>query len=155
MNKTKVEAMIKRSSLIVMIIAAVEAAIALLLVIMEYIELKSGKRMPDTFYNNIMPEVVEMLFNGIVYLVEMIIFFRIFRSGRPFTNGNIIAVRVIAALSFIGSIIRVLLVYRSGLPITSALFGSVFSVFGAVIFLFFAEIMRYGKLLQIESDETL
>ena len=155
MNKTKVETMIKRSSLIVMIVAAAEAAIALFLVIMEYIKLKSANRMPDSFYNLLMPEVVEMLFNGIVYLVEVIIFFRIFRSGRPFTNGNIIAVRVIAALSLVGSIIGVLIRYHAGITITSALFGSVFSVFGAVVFLFFAEIMRYGKLLQIESDETL
>ena len=29
------------------------------------------------------------------------------------------------------------------------------SIFIAVLFLFFAEIMRYGNLLQTESDETL
>ena len=85
----------------------------------------------------------------------MVVFYRIFRSGRPFTNGNITAVRVIAALSLIGSIITALIRHSTGMSFISALFSSIFSVFGAVVFLFFAEIMRYGKLLQIESDETL
>ena len=155
MNKTKVEAMIKRSSLIVMIIAAVETVFALFLVIMECRHLKSIERLPDAFLNLLLPEVVEMFFNGIVYLVWTIIFYRIFRSGRPFTNGNIIAVRVVAALTFIKGFVWVFIRYGAGDSILTSIVGPFFSTFGAVLFLLFAEIMRYGKLLQIESDETL
>lgn len=152
MNKTKVEAMIKRSSLIVMIIAAIETVLSVLMAVMEY---KTSKKMSPETFKMMLPNTVNMLFNASTFIIEMVIFYRIFRSGRPFTNGNITAVRVIAALSLIGSIITALIRHSTGMSFISALFSSIFSVFGAVVFLFFAEIMRYGKLLQIESDETL
>ena len=152
MNKTKVEAMIKRSSFIVMIIAAVEAVLSVLMAVMEY---KNCKKMSPEVFKMMLPNSVNMLFNASTFIIEMVVFYRIFRSGRPFTSGNITAVRVIAALSLIGSIVIALIRHSAGMPIISALFTSIFSVFGAVVFLFFAEIMRYGKLLQIESDETL
>ena len=152
MNKTKVEAMIKRSSLIVMIIAAIETVLSVLMAVMEY---KTSKKMSPETFKMMLPNTVNMLFNASTFIIEMVIFYRIFRSGRPFTNGNITAVRVIAALSLIGSIITALIRHSTGMSFISVLFSSIFSVFGAVVFLFFAEIMRYGKLLQIESDETL
>lgn len=152
MNKTKVEAMIKRSSLIVMIIAAVEAVLSVLMAVMEY---KNSKTMSPDTSKFILSNSVNMFFNAATFIIEMVVFYRIFRSGRPFTNGNITAVRVIAVLSVVGSIVDALIRHNAGIPIMSALFTSIFSLFGAVIFLFFAEIMRYGKLLQIESDETL
>ncbi|WP_028516744.1 DUF2975 domain-containing protein [Ruminococcus flavefaciens] len=152
MNKTKVEAMIKRSSLIVMIIAAIETVLSLLMAVMEY---KNSKKMSPEVFKMMLPNSVNMLFNASTFIIEMVVFYRIFRSGRPFTNGNITAVRVIAALSLIGSIVIALIRHSAGMPFISALSTSIFSVFGAVVFLFFAEIMRYGKLLQIESDETL
>ena len=152
MNKTKVEAMIKRSSLIVMIIAAIETVLSVLMAVMEY---KTSKKMSPETFKMMLPNTVNMLFNASTFIIEMVIFYRIFRSGRPFTNGNITAVRVIAALSLIGSIVISLIRHSTGMSFISALFSSIFSVFGAVVFLFFAEIMRYGKLLQIESDETL
>ncbi|WP_295073823.1 DUF2975 domain-containing protein [Ruminococcus sp.] len=152
MNKTKVEAMIKRSSLIVMIIAAIETVLSVLMAVMEY---KTSKKMSPETFKMMLPNTVNMLFNASTFIIEMVIFYRIFRSGRPFTNDNITAVRVIAALSLIGSIITALIRHSTGMSFISALFSSIFSVFGAVVFLFFAEIMRYGKLLQIESDETL
>lgn len=152
MNKTKVEAMIKRSSLIVMIIAAIETVLSVLMAVMEY---KTSKKMSPETFKMMLPNTVNMLFNASTFIIEMVVFYRIFRSGRPFTNGNITAVRVIAALSLIGSIITALIRHSTGMSFISALFSSIFSVFGAVVFLFFAEIMRYGKLLQIESDETL
>ncbi|WP_295066675.1 hypothetical protein [Ruminococcus sp.] len=152
MNKTKTEAMIKRSSLIVMIIAALETALSVTLAVMAY---QTSKELHPAFNKIMLGECSNYAFNGATFFIEMIIFYRIFRSGRPFTNDNITAVRVIAALSLIGSIITALIRHSTGMSFISALFSSIFSVFGAVVFLFFAEIMRYGKLLQIESDETL
>ena len=152
MNRTNVEAMIKRSSLIVMIIAAVEAVLSVIFAVMEY---KNTTEMPDDFVKFLLSYSVDMLFNAATYIIEMIIFYRIFRSGRPFTNGNIMAVRAIAGLSFIGGVVSALMRHSAGIPLTMAFFNSAFSIFGAVVFLFFAEIMRYGRLLQTESDETL
>ena len=122
---------------------------------MAVMEYKTSKKMSPETFKMMLPNTVNMLFNASTFIIEMVIFYRIFRSGRPFTNGNITAVRVIAALSLIGSIITALIRHSTGMSFISALFSSIFSVFGAVVFLFFAEIMRYGKLLQIESDETL
>lgn len=152
MNKTKAEAMIKRSSLIVMIIAALEAALSVTLAVMAY---QTSKELPHTFNKIMLGECSNYAFNGATFFIEMIIFYRIFRSSRPFTNGNIMAVRVIAVLAVIGAAINAALSY-SGVPsLLSVFFKLSFPVLGAVVFLFFAEIMRYGKLLQIESDETL
>lgn len=151
MNKTKVEAMIKRSSLIVMIVAALETVLSVILAVMAY---KTSKDL-YTFNKIMLVECSNYVFNGATFFIEMIIFYRIFRSGRPFTNGNIMAVRVIAVLSVIGAVIKAAVSYSDVPSLLSVFFYLSFPVLGAVVFLFFAEIMRYGKLLQIESDETL
>ena len=152
MYKRNVEAMIKKSSLIVMIIAALEAVFSVLMAISQY---QNAKELSTDFFKIMLSYSVEMLFNGATYIIEMIIFYRILRSGRPFTNGNIMAVRAIAALSFTGGVVSALIRYSADIPLIMSFISSAFSIFGAVVFLFFAEIMRYGRLLQNESDETL
>ena len=152
MNKTKAEAMIKRSSLIVMIIAALETALSVTLAVMAY---QTSKEMHPAFNKIMLGECSNYAFNGATFFIEMIIFYRIFRSGRPFTNGNIMAVRVIAVLAVIGAAIKAALSYSDVPSLLSVFLKLSFPVLGAVVFFFFAEIMRYGKLLQIESDETL
>ncbi len=152
MNKTKTEAMIKRSSLIVMIIAALETALSVTLAVMAY---QTSKELHPAFNKIMLGECSNYAFNGATFFIEMIIFYRIFRSGRPFTNGNIMAVRVIAVLAVIGAAINAALSYSDVPSLLSVFLKLSFPVLGAVVFLFFAEIMRYGKLLQIESDETL
>lgn len=143
--------MIKRSSLIVMIVAALETVLSVILAVMAY---KTSKDL-YTFNKIMLVECSNYVFNGATFFIEMIIFYRIFRSGRPFTNGNIMAVRVIAVLSVIGAVIKAAVSYSDVPSLLSVFFYLSFPVLGAVVFLFFAEIMRYGKLLQIESDETL
>lgn len=143
--------MIKRSSLIVMIIAALETVLSVILAVMAY---KTSKELHHSFNRIMLSECLNYAFNAATFFIEMIIFYRIFRSGRPFTNGNIMAVRVIAVLSVIGAAIKAVVSYGDD-SLLAVFFTITFPVLGAVIFLFFAEIMRYGKLLQIESDETL
>lgn len=152
MNKTKVEAMIKRSSLIVMIIAALETALSGTLAVMAY---QTSKELHPAFNKIMLGECSNYAFNGATFFIEMIIFYRIFQSGRPFTNGNIMAVRVIAVLAVIGAAIKAALSYSDVPSLLSVFLKLSFPVLGAVVFLFFAEIMRYGNLLQTESDETL
>jgi len=92
--------------------------------------------------------------NAAALAVAALIFFRIFRSGRPFTRGNVWAVRGIAGVFLVKAMLPTFF-QLSELGILKTGVMGTGSIFIAVLFLFFAEIMRYGNLLQIESDETL
>ena len=59
MNKTKVEAMIKRSSLIVMIIAAIETVLSVLMAVMEY---KTSKKMSPETFKMMLPNTVNIYY---------------------------------------------------------------------------------------------
>ena len=89
-----------------------------------------------------------------VLLLAGLVFYRIFRSGRPFTRGNIMGVRGIAGLFLIKGLVPVF-VEGASLGIMKTGLQGLGSFFIAALFMFFAEIMRYGGLLQNESDETL
>lgn len=156
MLKSNVEAIIRKSSFAVMVISGLLAVFSILAAVWGYPRNK-GDYSKDIM-NMYLENKISSYLSAAVLIVAAFIFFRIFRSGRPFTNGNIWAVRSIAGLFIIRGLVPLAVETLSGnlqpsLP--RLLFNGIGVFFMAVLMLFFAEIMRYGKLLQIESDETL
>ena len=152
MIKSTVEEKIKSSGLAIMVISALGA---LLSAAVGAADLMGLGKLEDDFSKKMMIKTAVSNFIGAVILaVAAVIFYRIFISGRPFTHGNIMAVRVIAVLFLLNSAVPSLVVGAAlGFAKTSIIGAG--ALFNAVLFFFFAEIMRYGNLLQTESDETL
>ncbi|WP_294752287.1 DUF2975 domain-containing protein [uncultured Ruminococcus sp.] len=139
---------IKRSSLVIAILSLLGAAMYVVAGI-------SVERMSATLLRNYISAVgIGYFINAAALAVAALIFFRIFRSGRPFTRGNIWAVRGIAGFFIVKCLIQAVLEGKD-LGIFKAVIAGGDSIFFAVLFLVIAEILRYGRLLQTESDETL
>lgn len=139
---------IKRSSLVITILSLLGAVM--------YVVAGIGvEKMSATLLKNYISAVgIGYFIYAAVLVAAALIFFRIFRSGRPFTRGNIWAVRGVAGLFIVKCLIQAVLEGKD-LGIFKAVIAGGDSIFFAVLFLVVAEILRYGKLLQTESDETL
>ena len=105
--------------------------------------------------------VVRMVSGSVISAIIMVcaaaVFLRISKNGIPFAPVNILTVRVIGGLLLANAVIPMavsLAVSGVGWKMfPSALLSS--SMLAGVLFLFIAQIMYYGALLQQESDETL
>ena len=140
---------IKRSSLIIVILSLLGAAMYVVAGI------NVGKVSAILMRKYISAVEIGYFINAAVLAVAALIFFKIFRSGRPFTRGNEWAVRGISGLFAADFLIQALLKVKDiGLLKGVALSGTD-TVFFVALFLVIAEILRYGRLLQNESDETL
>ncbi|MCR5599959.1 MAG: DUF2975 domain-containing protein [Ruminococcus sp.] len=157
MMKSNVETIIRRSSLVVMMISGIISVFIILSVIFNYP--RDIEIFPKVTRNLIREEAIARCLCAAVLFVAAFIFFRIFRSGRPFTDGNIWAVRSIAGLFVIKGLVPLAVksLYSEGfmLGVPRLIVAGIGDFFIAGLLLLFAEIMRYGKLLQNESDETL
>ena len=95
-------------------------------------------------------------FNFATMLCASALFYRIRKSGKPFSRGNIIIVRTMGGLTILSGFVPALL-YAAVLKDPKMLVG-VFdagAIVSGLLILFIAQIMHYGSMLQQESDETL
>ncbi len=151
MVKSNVESVIKKSSFILMVFSLLFAVFSVFCAVYEY-----GR---SDFVNSVTREIIiqKQIYCYLIaaaLVIAMIVFFRISKSGRPFTRGNIMAVRAIAGLFCIKAIVPII-IHGAELGVIKASIQGMTSAFIAILFIVFAEIMRYGNLLQKESDETL
>ena len=140
---------IKRSSLVITILALLGAAFCVIGGI------GTGKIIATDMRNYMYAMIFGYFIYGAVLVVAALIFFRIFRSGRPFTRGNEWAVRGIAGLFTVDFIVQALFKIKDIGFMKGVLLSGKDSVFFVALFMVIAEILRYGRLLQTESDETL
>lgn len=98
----------------------------------------------------------EFALNFSTMLCAAAVFYRIHRHGRPFSRGNIMIVRTMGGLTIANSILPVFLysVMLNDAKSFVGMFGAG-SIVSGLLILFIAQIMRYGAMLQQESDETL
>jgi len=142
---------IKKSSLVIMILSLLGAAICV----------KGGISGLKTLHlpvygieTAVLVVFIRRLIYAAVLVVDAFIFFMISRNARPFTRGNVWAVRGIAGLFLAAAVLPIIINVKSVDGFFAVLEG-IGPAFIAVLCLFFAEIMRYGRLLQNESDEML
>ncbi len=95
---------------------------------------------------------------ALIMLLAAVLFFSMFRSGRPFTPKKIRMVLLIAAVLFVRSVFSSFM-YISTLDMEIDKAAAIFALRGgwmeSVLFLFAALIIYYASFLQQESDETL
>ena len=153
MIKSTVEEKIKESSIAIMVMSVIASLFSAATGI--YGILTNLGTSSDSFSEKmLLKNYVSNLIAAVILIVAAVIFFSIFKSGRPFTRGNIRAVRVIAFLFLLNAVIPSVIVGTALGFVGTSIIGAG-SLFNAMLFFFFAEIMRYGNLLQIEYDETL
>ena len=140
---------IKRSSLVIAILSLLGAAFCVAAGI------SAGKLIATTMNSYISAVKIGYFICSVVFVVSALIFFRISRSGRPFTRGNEWAVRGIAGLFAVDFLIQALLKVKDIGFLKGVALSGTNTVFFVALFLVIAEILRYGRLLQNESDETL
>ena len=140
---------IKRSSLVIAILSLLGAAFCVVAGI------SVGKLIISTMDSYMSAVKIGYFICSVVFVVSALIFFRISRSGRPFSRGNEWAVRGIAGLFAVDFLIQALLKIKDIGFLKGVALSGTDTVFFVALFLVIAEILRYGRLLQNESDETL
>ena len=140
---------IKRSSLVIAILSLLGAAFCVVAGI------SVGKLIIWTMDSYMSAVKIGYFICSVVFVVSALIFFRVSRSGRPFSRGNEWAVRGIAGLFAVDFLIQALLKIKDIGFLKGVALSGTDTVFFVALFLVIAEILRYGRLLQNESDETL
>ena len=140
---------IKRSSLVIAILSLLGAAFCVVAGI------SVGKLIISTMDSYMSAVKIGYFICSVVFVVSALIFFRVSRSGRPFSRGNEWAVRGIAGLFAVDFLIQALLKIKDIGFLKGVALSGTDTVFFVALFLVIAELLRYGRLLQNESDEPL
>lgn len=157
MTKNKVIGQIRSGSRMITVICLIASLFNLLMTAAPFIgvvEYGSDPASRSSMLRNVSGSAISV----IIMLCAAAVFWRISRSGAPFERVNVRLVRIIGVLLVADAVLPTLamLLVNSGM-------GSAFlmaplvspAMLEGVLFLFIAQIMHYGALLQQESDETL
>ena len=101
-------------------------------------------------------QLISSGFLTVIMLLAALMFFRIAKDGMPFTAKNSRTVRTIGILFLVNAVIPS--VSAAGIIGTFKGVGGLVNpsaLIEGLLFLFIAHIIRYGAMLQQESDETL
>lgn len=154
LKKDEAISRIKKGSTIIAILCIIAAAFNLLIVGIELYGLLKNSAEPHNGYRFRM--MTGYGINSVILLGTAAVFLRISKNGRPFTRGNILLVRGIGVLFLVNAVLPMLinaLVDANPNMLLSLLDPT--GIVEGVLFLFVAQILHYGALLQQESDETL
>lgn len=97
-------------------------------------------------------EFITLGINTVIMTLAAWMFLRISKDGMPFSAGNIWIVRIIGILFLVNAAIPSAV---TGEVITPLCIPNYTALIEGLLFLFIAHIIRYGAMLQQESDETL
>ena len=97
-------------------------------------------------------EFVTYGLSAVIMLLAALLFFRVAKSGIPFTAQNVRTVRIIGILFLLNAVVPTVLVSGVISPFSVQNYSSLLE---GLLFLFVAHYIRYGAMLQQESDETL
>ena len=101
---------------------------------------------------SVIREYVTYGLSAVIMLLAALLFFRVAKSGIPFTAKNVRTVRIIGVLFLLNAVIPTIVI---GGVITPFSVTNYTSLLEGLLFLFIAHFIRYGAMLQQESDETL
>ena len=154
LSKNEAITKIKKGSMIIAVLCLIAAAFNLFVVgtHVYYLLKDSG----NTHMGSWARILIGYVINCIILISAAVVFFRISKSGRPFTRGNIMLVRGIGVLFIVNAVLPILInAVIDGNPNMLASLLDPTGIVEGILFLFVAQILHYGSLLQQESDETL
>ena len=159
MNQSRKDAIIlkiRKSSLIVGILCIVSGGINIFAAIANAFTIPDARSSISQKF--MISDSIGCGIRALIMLLAAVLFFSMFRSGRPFTPKKIRMVLLIAAVLFVRSVFSSFM-YISTLDMEIDKAAAIFALRGgwmeSVLFLFAALIMYYASFLQQESDETL
>ncbi|MCR4645836.1 MAG: DUF2975 domain-containing protein [Oscillospiraceae bacterium] len=154
LSKNETITKIRKGSMIIAVLCLIAAAFNLFVVGTEvYYLLTDAHTTQSGYWARIM---IGYGINCVILLSAASVFFRISKNGRPFTRGNIMIVRGIGVLFIVNAVLPMLI--NAAIDGNPNMLFSLLDPTGVVegiLFLFVAQILHYGSLLQQESDETL
>ena len=148
---------IRKCSLIVGILCIASMLINIVLTINSIYT--SSLQSPDkNAHTTLLLNALNFGIRAVIMLIAAVLFFSMFRSGRPFTPKKIRVVLLIAVMLFLRAAVSSFIsITALHLEIYKAV--TMFVIQGGwmetILFLFAALIMYYASMLQQESDETL
>ena len=102
-------------------------------------------------------QIISSGISAVILAVASAMFARIAKVGLPFTKKNIRSTRIIGVLFLLNAAIPSVAALGVGLsePVAYTSLVSPPALVEGLLFLFIAHVIRYGAMLQQESDETL
>lgn len=136
-------------------------------------ELLSGSNFPadEGARSWITGKIISYTLLMIISVLAALLFFRISKEGKPFRENHVKMVRIIGVMCFILAAAPVLTGFLQAVPSVTVSAGAAPSgaslitdvmmqvdltpILEGFLMLFIAQILHYGSMLQLESDETL
>ena len=158
LNKDQTISRIKTGSLVIAVICVLAAAVDIVLGISTR---NAGAELGAEAAFVYMRNRISFGISAFIMCCAAGVFFGVFKTGKPFSHGTVLAVRFIGILFFINGIlpsaVSSMIVGRGAPQIMGlSVLGSVIEgAFKGALFIFITQIIHYGTQLQQESDETL
>ena len=121
--------------------------------------------------SRIIGKIISYALLMIISVLAALLFFRISKEGKPFRENHVKMVRIIGVMCFILAAAPVLTGFLQAVPSVTVSAGAAPSgaslitdvmmqvdltpILEGFLMLFIAQILHYGSMLQLESDETL
>ena len=154
-NKNLLIEKLKQGSKWIAVLCILAALVNLAAAVMRIISVKVYAHQSIAEYT-IIRQCITYVLSAVIMAIAAVLFFRIAKEGIPFTVQNVRAVRFIGILFLLNALIPSVAAAGMSEHYTSFLDLSNPSAFiEGLLFLFIAHIIRYGAMLQQESDETL
>lgn len=168
-DKTTIIRKLRRFSIVISIFYLFLAVLHLL----SGAELLSGSNFPadEGARSWITGMIISYALLMIISVLAALLFFRISKEGKPFRENHVKMVRIIGVMCFILGAAPVLTGFLHAVPSVTASAGAAPSgaslmmetmmqidltpILEGFLMLFIAQILHYGSMLQLESDETL
>ena len=152
MNKDVIMDKLKKGSLWIGIVCVLAVLFNLTACVILFFRYRSpGVKDAVTQYS-FLREIVTYGLSAVIMLLAAMLFFRVAKDSMPFTDKNVRTVRIIGILFLLNAVIPTVVIGGMITPFSVTNYSSLIE---GLLFLFIAHIIRYGAMLQQESDETL
>ena len=152
MSKEQIIVKLKKGSLWICIVCGLAVLFNLSVCVMLFFRYRSLVVTDAVTQYTVIREYVTYGLSAVIMLLAALLFFRVAKSGIPFTAKNVRTVRIIGILFLLNAVIPTVIIGGVITPLSVTNYSSLIE---GLLFLFIAHFIRYGAMLQQESDETL
>ena len=152
MNKEALTGKLKKGSLWICIVCVLAVLFNVTAVTILCIRYRLADLPDPVSRYSVIREYITYGIGAVIMLLAALLFFRIAMSGIPFSAKNVRTVRIIGILFLLNAVIPSVII---GGVITPFYTANYTSLIEGLLLLFITHVIRYGAVLQQESDETL
>ena len=152
MNKDVIMDKLKKGSLWIGIVCVLAVLFNLTACVILFFRYRAPDVTDTVTQYTFLREIVTYGLSAVIMLLAAMLFFRVAKDSMPFTAKNVRTVRIIGILFLLNAVIPTVVIGGMITPFSVTNYSSLIE---GLLFLFIAHIIRYGAMLQQESDETL